>query len=228
MSKKIAITFPGQGSQTVGMLADLATAFPEVRQTFDEGSQALGVDLWALSQQGPKEQLDETHNTQPAMLCAGMAVMRVLNLQKTLSPLVLAGHSLGEYTALVAAGVLDLSDAVRLVSMRGRYMQEAVPAGTGAMAAILGLDDDQVREVCATGAQGQVAEAVNFNSPGQVVVAGNAEAIARNNHLARRIEIDRWLLPAMRRQSHAWPNWPRRPVPNARCCSMSVSRHIVR
>ena len=166
MSKKIAITFPGQGSQSVGMLADLAAAYPLVRETFAEGSDALGVDLWALSQDGPKEQLNETQNTQPALLCAGMAVMRVLEQQLPEQPVVMAGHSLGEYTALVAAGVLGLADATRLVAMRGRFMQEAVPAGTGAMAAILGLDDEQVREVCAEGAQGQVAEAVNFNSPG--------------------------------------------------------------
>jgi [acyl-carrier-protein] S-malonyltransferase len=185
MSKKIAITFPGQGSQSVGMLADLAAVYPLVRETFAEGSDALGVDLWTLSQDGPKEQLNETQNTQPALLCAGMAVMRVLEQQLPEQPVVMAGHSLGEYTALVAAGVLGLADATRLVAMRGRFMQEAVPAGTGAMAAILGLGDEQVREVCAEGAQGQVAEAVNFNSPGQVVVAGNAEAIARVADLAK-------------------------------------------
>ncbi|MCB1817928.1 MAG: ACP S-malonyltransferase [Gammaproteobacteria bacterium] len=202
MSKRIAVTFPGQGSQSVGMLAELATAFPVVRQTFDEGSQALGVDLWALSQHGPKEQLDETQNTQPAMLCAGMSVMRVMDQQMGQSPLVLAGHSLGEYTALVAAGVIELADAVRLVSMRGRFMQEAVPAGTGAMAAILGLDDDQVREVCAAGAQGQVAEAVNFNSPGQVVVAGDAEAIKRVAELAKAAGAKRALLLDVSVPSH--------------------------
>ena len=139
MGKKIAITFPGQGSQSVGMLAELASAYPVVRTTFDEGSEALGVDLWSLSQDGPKEKLNETQNTQPALLCAGMAVMRVLDQQLDRPPIVLAGHSLGEYTALVAAGVLNLADAVRLVRMRGRLMQDAVPAGAGAMAAILGL-----------------------------------------------------------------------------------------
>lgn len=202
MSKKIAITFPGQGSQSVGMLADLAAAYPLVRETFAEGSDSLGVDLWTLSQDGPKEQLNETQNTQPALLCAGMSVMRVLEQQLSEPPVVMAGHSLGEYTALVAAGVLSLADATRLVAMRGRFMQEAVPAGTGAMAAILGLDDDQVRAVCAEGAQGQVAEAVNFNSPGQVVVAGNAEAIARVADLAKAAGARRALILDVSVPSH--------------------------
>ena len=202
MSKKIAITFPGQGSQSVGMLADLAAAYPLVRETFAEGSDSLGVDLWTLSQDGPKEQLNETQNTQPALLCAGMAVMRVLEQQLPEQPLVMAGHSLGEYTALVAAGVLSLADATGLVAMRGRFMQEAVPAGTGAMAAILGLEDAQVRAVCAEGAQGQVAEAVNFNSPGQVVVAGNAEAIARVADLAKAAGARRALILDVSVPSH--------------------------
>ncbi|MCG6966941.1 MAG: ACP S-malonyltransferase [Chromatiaceae bacterium] len=202
MSKKIAITFPGQGSQSVGMLADLAATHRVVRQTFTEGSDALGIDLWQLSQEGPKEKLNETQNTQPALLCAGMAVMRVLQESLGQSPIVMAGHSLGEYTALVAAGVLDLADAVRLVAMRGRFMQEAVPAGTGAMAAILGLEDEQVRALCADAAQGQVAEAVNFNSPGQVVVAGNAEAIARVADLAKAAGAKRALLLDVSVPSH--------------------------
>jgi len=202
MSKKVAITFPGQGSQSVGMLAELAAVHPIVRETFEEGADALGVDLWALSQDGPKERLNETQNTQPALLCAGMGVMRVLEQQMAVPPLVMAGHSLGEYTALVAAGVLGLGDATRLVAMRGRFMQDAVPAGTGAMAAILGLDDDQVRAVCAEGAQGQVAAAVNFNSPGQVVVAGNAEAIARVTELAKAAGAKRALLLDVSVPSH--------------------------
>ncbi|MGB5453318.1 MAG: ACP S-malonyltransferase [Sedimenticolaceae bacterium] len=202
MSKKVAITFPGQGSQSVGMLAELAAVHPIVRETFEEGADALGVDLWALSQDGPKERLNETQNTQPALLCAGMGVMRVLEQQMAAPPLVMAGHSLGEYTALVAAGVLGLGDATRLVAMRGRFMQDAVPAGTGAMAAILGLDDDQVRAVCAEGAQGQVAAAVNFNSPGQVVVAGNAEAIARVTGLAKAAGAKRALLLDVSVPSH--------------------------
>ena len=202
MSKKIAITFPGQGSQSVGMLAGLAAAHPLVRETFAEGSDALGIDLWSLSQEGPKEQLNETQNTQPALLCAGMSVMRVLEQQMPQQPVVMAGHSLGEYTALVAAGVLSLADATRLVAMRGRFMQEAVPAGSGAMAAILGLDDQQVKAVCAEGAQGQVAEAVNFNSPGQVVVAGDAEAIARVADLAKAAGARRALILDVSVPSH--------------------------
>jgi len=202
MGKKIAITFPGQGSQSVGMLAELAGAYPVVHETFREGSDALGVDLWALSQDGPKERLNETQNTQPALLCAGVAVMRVIDQQLGQPPLVMAGHSLGEYSALVAAGVLGLGEATRLVALRGRFMQEAVPAGTGAMAAILGLDDEQVRAVCAEAAQGQVAEAVNFNSPGQVVVAGDAEAIARAAELAKAAGAKRALLLDVSVPSH--------------------------
>ncbi len=185
MSKKFAITFPGQGSQSVGMLADLAAAHSIVRETFAEGSDALGMDLWALSQHGPKEKLDDTRVTQPLMLCAGIGVMRVLDQQLGRPAIVMAGHSLGEYTALVAAGVLDLAQATRLVALRGSFMDEAVPAGTGAMAAILGLDDDQIRAVCAEGAQGQVAAAVNYNTPGQVVVAGDAAAVERVIGLAK-------------------------------------------
>jgi [acyl-carrier-protein] S-malonyltransferase len=184
------------------MLADLAAAHPLVRETFAEGSDALGIDLWSLSQEGPKEQLNETQNTQPALLCAGMSVMRVLEQQMPQQPVVMAGHSLGEYTALVAAGVLSLADATRLVAMRGRFMQEAVPAGSGAMAAILGLDDQQVKAVCAEGAQGQVAEAVNFNSPGQVVVAGDAEAIARVADLAKAAGARRALILDVSVPSH--------------------------
>ncbi len=182
---RLAMTFPGQGSQSVGMLGDLAAAFPLVRETFEEASDALGSDLWTLSQQGPAEELNRTENTQPAMLAADIAVWRVWNEQGGPEPMLLAGHSLGEYAALVAAGALEFADAVRLVRERGRLMQEAVPAGEGAMAAILGLDDDQVRSICAEAAQGEVAEAVNFNSPGQVVIAGDAAAIERAVELAK-------------------------------------------
>ncbi len=182
---RLAMTFPGQGSQSVGMLGDLAAAFPLVRETFEEASDALGSDLWTLSQQGPAEELNRTENTQPAMLAADIAVWRVWNDQGGPEPMLLAGHSLGEYAALVAAGAMGFADAVRLVRERGRLMQQAVPAGEGAMAAILGLEDDQVRSICAEAAQGEVAEAVNFNSPGQVVIAGNAGAIARAVELAK-------------------------------------------
>lgn len=202
MTRKIAITFPGQGSQSVGMLAELAAAHPIVGETFQEGSDTVGIDLWKLSQDGPKEALNETQNTQPALLCAGTAVMRVLQQQSAPAPVVLAGHSLGEYSALVAAGSIGLADAARLVAKRGAFMQDAVPAGTGAMAAILGLDDDKVRAVCAEGAQGQVAEAVNFNSPGQVVVAGDAEAIRRVAELAKAAGAKRALLLDVSVPSH--------------------------
>lgn len=176
---RLGFVFPGQGSQAVGMLAELAAAFPLVGDTFAEASAALGLDLWQLVQQGPVEQLNLTHNTQPAMLAAGVAVWRVWGQQCGARPAYLAGHSLGEYAALVAGGAIDFADAVRLVAERGRLMQAAVPAGAGAMAAILGLDDEQVRAVCAQAAAGEVVEAVNYNSPGQVVIAGHAGAVAR-------------------------------------------------
>jgi len=181
----IALTFPGQGSQSIGMLAGLAESFGLVQQTFEEASDALGVNLWALTQQGPVEELNRTQNTQPAMLAAGIAVWRVWNEQGGVAPKMLAGHSLGEYSAMVAAGVIGFDDAIKLVAERGRLMQEAVPHGVGAMAAILGLSDEQVRDVCAKAAQDEVASAVNFNSPGQVVIAGNASAIARAVELAK-------------------------------------------
>ncbi len=176
---ELSIVFPGQGSQSVGMLAGLAEIFPEVRETFAEASETLGFDLWRLTQDGPKEDLDSTVNTQPAMLAAGVAVWRSWQSRGGAAPALMAGHSLGEYTALVCAGALGFTDAVSLVAQRARFMQEAVPQGSGAMAAILGLDDDQVRALCAEAARGDVVEAVNFNAPGQVVVAGSREAVER-------------------------------------------------
>lgn len=175
----VAFVFPGQGSQSVGMLAELAAAFPQVSETFAEASAALGYDLWQLVQDGPVEELNKTHITQPAMLAAGIAVWRIMQAKGCAAPAVVAGHSLGEYSALVAAGVLNFADAVKLVAERGRLMQEAVPAGQGAMAAILGLDDAVVVGVCDAAAQGDVVSAVNFNSPGQVVIAGSAGAVER-------------------------------------------------
>jgi [acyl-carrier-protein] S-malonyltransferase len=179
MTDKLCFVFPGQGSQSVGMLAELAAAYPLVRETFEEGSEALGVDLWQLSQQGPEADLNRTDNTQPAMLAAGIAVWRVWQAQGGKAPVVAAGHSLGEYSALVAAGRLGFADAIPLVARRGRYMQEAVPEGQGAMAAVLGLTDDDVCAVCAEAAGGEVVEPVNFNSPGQVVIAGSKAAVER-------------------------------------------------
>ena len=175
----LSMIFPGQGSQAVGMMSALAEQHPIVKDLFLEASDALGSDLWALTQEGPIETLSETENTQPALLTAGVAAWRVWQSLGGAQPQVMAGHSLGEYTALVCAEALSFNDGVALVRDRGRYMQEAVPAGQGGMAAIIGLDDDKVREVCAETANGDVLQAVNFNAPGQVVIAGSADAIAR-------------------------------------------------
>jgi [acyl-carrier-protein] S-malonyltransferase len=180
-----SIVFPGQGSQSVGMLGALADFSSLVDETFSEASQVLGYDLWQLVQTGPAEELNQTAKTQPAMLAAGVAVWRVWRAAGGAKPKVMAGHSLGEYTALVCAGALAFSDTVGLVADRGRFMQEAVEAGNGGMAALLGLDDDQVRSVCHEAAQGDVVEAVNFNSPGQVVIAGAKAAVERACHLAK-------------------------------------------
>jgi [acyl-carrier-protein] S-malonyltransferase len=175
----LAFVFPGQGSQSVGMLNALAEAYPQVQETFSEASAALGYDLWSIATAGTEEKLNQTEITQPAMLSAGVAVWRVWQAEKGPQPVLMAGHSLGEYTALTCAGAILFADAVRLVADRGRFMQEAVPAGKGGMAAIVGLDDDQVRALCEQAAQGEVLSPVNFNSPGQVVIAGTAAAVAR-------------------------------------------------
>lgn len=176
---KLAMMFPGQGSQSVGMLASLAAAEPVVQQTFAEASSVLGYDLWELCQQGPDSRLSETERTQPAMLAAGIATWRAWLAHGGAMPVVLAGHSLGEYSALVAAGAMDFAAAVGLVRFRGEAMQRAVPAGTGAMAAILGLDDALIEAACAEAAAGSVVQPVNYNSPGQLVIAGEAQAVAR-------------------------------------------------
>lgn len=176
---KIAVVFPGQGSQALGMLADLAATHPIVEATFAEASSVLGYDLWQLVQQGPVEELNKTWQTQPALLAASVAIWRVWQQEKGTEPLLMAGHSLGEYSALVCAGVLDFKQAISLVELRGKLMQEAVPAGTGAMYAIIGLDNASIAKACEESAQGQVVAPVNFNSPGQVVIAGNKEAVER-------------------------------------------------
>lgn len=181
----LAFVFPGQGSQAVGMLAELAEAEAQVKTTFAEASEALGYDLWKIVSEGPAEELNQTHITQPAMLSAGIAVWRIWQEKGGATPAVMAGHSLGEYSALVAAGALVFSDAVSLVAERGKLMQEAVPVGTGSMAAILGLDDAKVIEVCEQAAEGEVVSAVNFNANGQVVIAGNAAAVERAVELAK-------------------------------------------
>lgn len=185
---QFAFVFPGQGSQSLGMLSELAAAVPAVGETFAEASAALGYDLWALTQTGPAEQLDQTENTQPALLTAGVACWRAWQAAGGAAPALLAGHSLGEYSALVCAGSLGLSDAVKLVRRRGQLMQAAVPVGQGAMAAIIGLDDDAARALCAeVSAEGGgvgVLQAVNFNAPGQVVIAGTRALVEQAAALA--------------------------------------------
>ena len=202
MNKSVAVVFPGQGSQAVGMLSELATAFPAVAETFEQGSDALGLDLWSMSQEGPKERLDDTRNTQPTLLCAGVATLRCLQRSGLPDPVVMAGHSLGEYSALVAAGALELDDAIRVVARRGEFMQEAVPAGVGAMAAILGLDDDAVRQACVDAAGDEVVAAVNFNAPGQVVIAGHVGAVNRAVDLAKQAGAKRALMLDVSVPSH--------------------------
>jgi [acyl-carrier-protein] S-malonyltransferase len=179
MNSSLAFVFPGQGSQSLGMLSELAAAHPQVQAAFDEASEGAGVDLWALSQQGPEEQLNQTEFTQPALLAAGVAVWRAWRAQNGAEPAQFAGHSLGEYAALVAAGAISLRDGAKLVRERGRLMQLAVPIGAGAMAAILGADDAMVAEVCAQVSGDEVVVPANYNSPGQVVIGGSAAAVDR-------------------------------------------------
>lgn len=175
---KFAFVFPGQGSQSLGMMAAYGDS-PVIRATFDEASTSLGRDLWQLVAEGPAEALSQTVNTQPLMLTAGIAVWRLWQEKGGVTPVMVAGHSLGEYSALVAAGVLDLKTAVPLVELRAKAMQEAVPAGEGAMAAILNLDADKIKAICVEQAQGQAVQAVNFNSPEQTVIAGQKAAVER-------------------------------------------------
>jgi len=182
---KFAIVFPGQGSQSIGMLAELGEQFSVVKETFAQASEVLGYDLWALIQDGPAEDLNQTCRTQPALLASSVAVWRVWQEQNLKQPVTLAGHSLGEYSALVCAGVIDFQQAIKLVELRGKLMQEAVPAGVGAMFAIIGLDDESIAKACEDAAQGDVVSPVNFNSPGQVVIAGNKAAVERAGVLCK-------------------------------------------
>ncbi|MDP2284012.1 MAG: ACP S-malonyltransferase [Pseudohongiella sp.] len=177
--QKFGFVFPGQGSQKVGMLNELAVVYPVIQETFSEASDALGVDLWSIAQTNTDGLLDQTHITQPALLVASVAIWRVWQQLQGELPEMLAGHSLGEYSALVCAGVLELGDAVRLVHKRGQYMQQAVPSGTGAMAAIIGMDDNKIDEICRTVAGEGIVSAANFNSPGQTVIAGDKMAVER-------------------------------------------------
>ena len=179
MAQKIALLFPGQGSQSVGMLQELLESSDIVKATFAEASDALGYDLAELVLNGPEEKLNQTHRTQPALLTASVAIYRDWLASNPDADVVMAGHSLGEYSALVCSDVLSLSEAVKLVENRGLYMQEAVPAGVGSMAAIIGLGDEEIKAACAASAQGEVVSPVNYNSPGQVVIAGHKAAVDR-------------------------------------------------
>ena len=196
------MVFPGQGSQSVGMLKDLADNYPIVKATFDEASEVLGYDLWALVQDGSAEELNKTWQTQPALLASSVAIYRVWQSVNGAQPEFMAGHSLGEYSALVCAGVIDFKDAIELVELRGKLMQEAVPAGTGAMYAIIGLDNESISKACEQAAEGQIVAPVNFNSPGQVVIAGNKEAVERAGALCKQAGAKRALPLAVSVPSH--------------------------
>ena len=196
-----AFVFPGQGSQSRGMMNGYAD-FAAVRDTFTEASDVLKQDLWQLAQDGSDAELNATVNTQPLMLAAGVAVWRAWQSQHGTTPTIMAGHSLGEYTALVASGAMSFADALPLVRYRAQCMQTAVPEGTGGIAAILGLDDELVRVVCREGAQGEVLEAVNYNSPGQVVIAGNRAAVERGMELAKAKGAKRAIMLPMSVPSH--------------------------
>lgn len=199
---KFAMVFPGQGSQTVGMLKELSEQNAIVKETFAQASSVLGYDLWQVVQDGPAEELNKTWITQPALLAASVAIFRVWGAQDGAKPEFMAGHSLGEYSALVCAGVIDFQDAIKLVELRGKLMQEAVPAGTGAMYAIIGLDNDAIAKACEQAAQGQVVSPVNFNSPGQVVIAGNKDAVERAGVLCKEAGAKRALPLAVSVPSH--------------------------
>ena len=201
----IAVVFPGQGSQSVGMLSDYTENWPQIIDTFKEASDVLGYDLWDIVSNGPVEKLNQTEVTQPAMLAADIAVMRVMTEQCMIKPFVLAGHSLGEYAALVAAGSIEFADAIKLVAERGRLMQNAVPEGEGAMAAILNLTNEQIIEICekASSETDLIVEAVNFNSPGQVVIAGNTAAVDKAIELAKEAGAKRALKLPVSVPSHS-------------------------
>jgi [acyl-carrier-protein] S-malonyltransferase len=179
VNSKLAFVFPGQGSQKIGMLAELASSNPLVKSTFAEASEALGYDLWAMIQQGDQEQINLTERTQPMLLASSVAIWRLWNDKGGPSPAQMAGHSLGEWSALVCAGALEFVDAIKIVRARGAYMQEAVPVGVGAMAAILGLADQIIVDACNEARGAEVVDAVNYNAPGQVVIAGSAAAVDR-------------------------------------------------
>ncbi len=223
----LAFVFPGQGSQSVGMMNALAAEFPVVKETFAEASQALGKDLWQLVEQGPEEKLNQTEITQPVMLAAGVATWRAWLAANGPRPQTMAGHSLGEYSALVCAEALDFAEAMKLVADRARFMQQAVPAGQGAMAAILGLEDAAVRKLCEQAAQGEVLEAVNFNSPGQVVIAGAAAAVARAVEQSRAAGAKRAVLLPVSVPSHCRLMHPAAQQMAARLQQTDVRRPLI-
>ena len=217
-----AFVFPGQGSQSVGMLTSLAAVHPAVKETFAEASEALGYDLWKLVSEGPEEALNATERTQPAMLAAGVAVWRVWRARGGGLPAMVSGHSLGEFTALVCAGAFEFPEAIELVRFRGEAMQQAVPAGTGAMAAILGLEDEAVTALCREAARGGVVEAVNFNSPGQIVIAGDAAAVQRAIEAAKTRGAKRALILPVSVPAHSSLMRPAGERLRARLASLSV------
>jgi len=198
----VAFVFPGQGSQSIGMLAELADVQSTVQSTFAEASDTLGYDLWQLVQAGPETELNKTTKTQPALLASSVATWRVWSEACQSRPMMMAGHSLGEYSALVCSGAISFSEAIRLVADRGAVMQDAVPEGTGSMAAVLGLDEKQVDEVCRQAAQGQIVSAANYNSPGQIVIAGHREAVERAIELAKEAGAKRSIVLPVSVPSH--------------------------
>lgn len=220
MKQKVAYVFPGQGSQAVGMLADLATKYPQVQATFAEASEVLGYDLWDVVQHDSDGKLNQTEVTQPALLAASVAVYRCLI--NDIQPMVMAGHSLGEYSALVCAGALNFSDAIALVELRGKAMQETVPAGIGSMAAVIGLDDDKVAAACAESANGDIVAPVNYNSPGQVVIAGEKTAVDRAAEACKAAGAKRVLPLSVSVPSHCALMAPAADVLAAALASMEV------
>jgi [acyl-carrier-protein] S-malonyltransferase len=198
----IAFVFPGQGSQSLGMMAELASSYPTVESTFAEASDVLGYDLWQLVQDGPEAELNKTTMTQPALLASSVATWRVWNEISQIKAVMMAGHSLGEYSALVCSEAISFTDAIQLVADRGAYMQNAVPEGTGSMAAVLGLEDKQIEEVCEQAAQGQIVSAANYNSAGQVVIAGHKEAVERAVELAKAAGAKRTVILPVSVPSH--------------------------
>lgn len=202
IAKSLAFVFPGQGSQSLGMLAELYEAFPSVRTLFEQAQEVLGYDLWALIQSGPEQKLNQTEFTQPALLAASIAVWQVWCQQSKLRPKIVAGHSLGEYSALVAAKAMSFEDALQVVAKRGQFMQEAVPQGQGAMAAILGLDASAVESACLDAAKQEIVEPANINAPGQIVIAGDKSAVERACNLLKEMGAKRAMILPVSVPSH--------------------------